>query len=107
MAIFPNGVTGHMIDCLARKSLWDVGLDYLHGTGHGVGAFLNVHEGKEKSQFFLITQVLSECNLNFLRDAHRISGVYFLIKLYASLAIQKIIRILYFCEEKQMLLSSV
>lgn len=53
MAIFPNGVTGHMIDCLARKSLWDVGLDYLHGTGHGVGAFLNVHEGKEKiSSFF-------------------------------------------------------
>lgn len=34
-----------MIDTLARKSLWDVGLDYMHGTGHGVGAYLNVHEG--------------------------------------------------------------
>ena len=36
---------GHMLDTLARTSLWNVGLDYLHGTGHGVGAFLNVHEG--------------------------------------------------------------
>lgn len=44
-AVFPNGVKGHFIDCLARTALWDVGLDYLHGTGHGVGAFLNVHEG--------------------------------------------------------------
>lgn len=37
---------GHMLDTLARTSLWEVGLDYAHGTGHGVGAFLNVHEGK-------------------------------------------------------------
>lgn len=33
------------IDILARKALWDVGLDYQHGTGHGIGHFLNVHEG--------------------------------------------------------------
>lgn len=33
------------LDVLARKSLWDVGLNYEHGTGHGVGHFLNVHEG--------------------------------------------------------------
>lgn len=33
------------MDTLARKSLWDIGLDYGHGTGHGVGHFLNVHEG--------------------------------------------------------------
>jgi len=44
-AVFPNGVKGHMIDCLARMHLWTAGLDYLHGTGHGVGSFLNVHEG--------------------------------------------------------------
>lgn len=44
-AVFPNGVKGHMVDCLARMHLWSAGLDYLHGTGHGVGAFLNVHEG--------------------------------------------------------------
>lgn len=37
---------GHMLDTLARTALWEVGLDYSHGTGHGVGAFLNVHEGK-------------------------------------------------------------
>jgi len=35
---------------LARTALWDVGLEYLHGTGHGVGAFLNVHEGKRVAQ---------------------------------------------------------
>lgn len=33
------------MDILARKALWDVGLDYQHGTGHGIGHFLNVHEG--------------------------------------------------------------
>lgn len=38
-------VQGMFIDVLARKSLWDVGLDYQHGTGHGIGHFLNVHEG--------------------------------------------------------------
>lgn len=43
--VFPNGVKGQMLDTLARTSLWSVGLDYRHGTGHGVGAFLNVHEG--------------------------------------------------------------
>lgn len=44
-AVFPRLVKGQMLDTLARRALWEVGLDYLHGTGHGVGAFLNVHEG--------------------------------------------------------------
>ncbi|XP_063235388.1 xaa-Pro aminopeptidase ApepP [Bacillus rossius redtenbacheri] len=44
-AIYPNKIKGNCLDTLARKFLWDVGLDYLHGTGHGVGAYLNVHEG--------------------------------------------------------------
>uniref|UniRef100_A0A9J8A5Q3 Xaa-Pro aminopeptidase 1 n=1 Tax=Cyprinus carpio carpio TaxID=630221 RepID=A0A9J8A5Q3_CYPCA len=44
-AVFPNGTKGHLLDSFARASLWDSGLDYLHGTGHGVGCFLNVHEG--------------------------------------------------------------
>ncbi|XP_072094981.1 xaa-Pro aminopeptidase 1 isoform X2 [Mobula birostris] len=44
-AIFPSGTKGHLIDSFARASLWEHGLDYLHGTGHGVGSFLNVHEG--------------------------------------------------------------
>jgi Xaa-Pro aminopeptidase len=43
--IFPNGVKGTLLDSFARQHLWQVGLDYLHGTGHGVGSFLNVHEG--------------------------------------------------------------
>lgn len=37
--------SGHLLDSFARAALWDSGLDYLHGTGHGVGCFLNVHEG--------------------------------------------------------------
>ncbi len=44
-ARFPQGVTGGRLDVLARTALWQVGLDYNHGTGHGVGSFLNVHEG--------------------------------------------------------------
>ena len=44
-AIFPRGVTGSQLDMLARKTLWEAGLDYDHGTGHGVGSFLGVHEG--------------------------------------------------------------
>ncbi len=42
---FPPGTTGPALDALARRPLWDVGLDYDHGTGHGVGSFLSVHEG--------------------------------------------------------------
>jgi len=47
MAKFPEKTTGHSLDILARKFLWENGLDYDHGTGHGVGAFLNVHEGPQ------------------------------------------------------------
>ena len=45
--IFPEGTPGVALDALARSALWQVGLDYLHGTGHGVGAALNVHEGPQ------------------------------------------------------------
>nr|CAD7463726.1 unnamed protein product [Timema tahoe] len=44
-AVFPNKIKGNCLDTLARKFLWDIGLDYLHGTGHGIGSYLNVHEG--------------------------------------------------------------
>lgn len=44
-AVFPTGTTGYLLDSLARRPLWLDGLDYRHGTGHGVGHFLNVHEG--------------------------------------------------------------
>ncbi|XP_075222774.1 aminopeptidase P isoform X3 [Lycorma delicatula] len=44
-SVFPHKLLGNSLDPRARKFLWDVGLDYSHGTGHGVGAYLNVHEG--------------------------------------------------------------
>jgi Xaa-Pro aminopeptidase len=44
-AVFPTGVGGAHLDALARRALWHVGLDYDHGTGHGVGSYLSVHEG--------------------------------------------------------------
>ncbi len=43
--VFPQGTTGAALDSITRASMWQDGLDFLHGTGHGVGAFLNVHEG--------------------------------------------------------------
>lgn len=45
---FPTGTTGSQLDVLARQHLWAAGLDYAHGTGHGVGAFLSVHEGPQR-----------------------------------------------------------
>jgi Xaa-Pro aminopeptidase len=47
-ARFPAGTTGSQLDALARTALWQVGLDYDHGTGHGVGAYLSVHEGPHR-----------------------------------------------------------
>jgi Xaa-Pro aminopeptidase len=44
-AVFPAGVSGVHLDAFARRALWQVGLDYDHGTGHGVGSYLSVHEG--------------------------------------------------------------
>ncbi|KAI4264083.1 MAG: hypothetical protein L6R42_000793 [Xanthoria sp. 1 TBL-2021] len=44
-AVFPKGTSGFALDTLARQFLWREGLDYRHGTGHGVGSYLNVHEG--------------------------------------------------------------
>ncbi|GAN53395.1 aminopeptidase P family protein [Tanticharoenia sakaeratensis] len=44
-ARFPAGTTGHRLDTLARMALWQAGLDYDHGTGHGIGSYLSVHEG--------------------------------------------------------------
>ena len=46
-ARFPAGTTGHQLDSLARQALWRLGLDYDHGTGHGVGSYLGVHEGPQ------------------------------------------------------------
>ena len=46
-AVFPEGTPGLALDTLARVPLWNMGLNYRHGTGHGVGAALNVHEGPQ------------------------------------------------------------
>ncbi|KAL3630321.1 actin patch protein [Castilleja foliolosa] len=51
IARFPSGSTGNVLDALARMHLWKYGLDYRHGTGHGIGSFLNVHEGPHQISF--------------------------------------------------------
>ncbi|MES2496622.1 MAG: aminopeptidase P family protein [Pseudomonadota bacterium] len=51
-AVFPRGTRGGQLDILARQHLWAVGLDYAHGTGHGVGAYLSVHEGPQRIATF-------------------------------------------------------
>lgn len=48
MAVFPVGTTGGQLDMLARRALWAEGLDFDHGTGHGVGSYLSVHEGPQR-----------------------------------------------------------
>ena len=47
-ARFPSGTSGGQLDALARHSLWEAGIDFEHGTGHGVGSFLSVHEGPQR-----------------------------------------------------------
>ncbi len=51
-ALFPVGTRGSQLDALARRALWEQGLDYAHGTGHGVGSFLSVHEGPQRIATF-------------------------------------------------------
>ena len=51
-AVFPVGTRGGQLDVLARQYLWAQGLDYAHGTGHGVGSFLSVHEGPQRIATF-------------------------------------------------------
>jgi Xaa-Pro aminopeptidase len=51
-AVFPKGTTGGQLDILARQYLWADGVDYAHGTGHGVGSFLGVHEGPQRIAAF-------------------------------------------------------
>jgi Xaa-Pro aminopeptidase len=47
-AVFPKGTTGAQIDSFARQPLWERGLDFDHGTGHGIGSYLSVHEGPQR-----------------------------------------------------------
>lgn len=50
-AVFASGCTGRNLDILARRKMWQEGLDYMHGTGHGVGYCLNVHEGPQAIRY--------------------------------------------------------
>lgn len=50
-AVFPKGTCGTQLDALAREAMWKYGINYLHGTGHGVGLFMSVHEGIDLHQF--------------------------------------------------------
>jgi Xaa-Pro aminopeptidase len=55
---FPKGTSGSQLDALARAALWQAGLDYDHGTGHGVGSYLGVHEGPQRISKLPNTQAL-------------------------------------------------
>jgi Xaa-Pro aminopeptidase len=55
---FPKGTTGSQLDAFARRALWEKGLDYDHGTGHGVGSYLGVHEGPQRISKAVNTQPL-------------------------------------------------
>ncbi len=59
-AVFPQGTRGYQLDTLARIPLWQEGLNYAHGTGHGVGFVLNVHEGPQKISPHPIDEALKE-----------------------------------------------
>jgi Xaa-Pro aminopeptidase len=56
--IFPSGTAGCQLDSFAREHLWAIGKDYIHGTGHGVGAALNVHEGPQRISRVIDSQPL-------------------------------------------------
>jgi Xaa-Pro aminopeptidase len=56
LAVFPEGTRGAQLDTMARAPLWSAGLDYAHGTGHGVGSFLAVHEGPQRIAKFTGSQ---------------------------------------------------
>lgn len=70
---FPQGTRGNQLDSLARQYLWQQGLDYAHGTGHGVGAFLNVHEGPQSVSSGALNTTPLMLNMTLSNEP----GVYF------------------------------
>jgi len=57
---FPQGTAGRQIDILARLALWSAGVNFIHGVGHGIGAYLNVHEGPQAISYYRCTGVALE-----------------------------------------------
>ena len=60
---FPSDLTTSAIDVIARAPLWEVGLDYEHGTSHGVGSFSSVHEGKDLTM--VVTNLIQKFSSHF------------------------------------------
>ena len=75
-AIFPLGTTGHQLDVLARQFLWQHGLDYAHGTGHGVGHYLCVHEGPQSISTCANGVALQAGMVLSNEPAHYVTGEY-------------------------------
>lgn len=76
-SVFPVKAPGSYFDALARKALWDNGLDYGHGTGHGVGAFLGVHEAPPAINSMAIQEVYQLVENQFTSNGE--------VKLYSKL----------------------
>jgi Xaa-Pro aminopeptidase len=75
-AVFPEGVRGLRLDTLARRALWDAGLDYGHGTGHGVGMYLNVHEGPQSIGVRCTGVPLEEGNIFSNEPGYYVEGAF-------------------------------
>lgn len=73
---FPKGTYGSQLDCLARAPMWEYGINYLHGTGHGVGSFMNVHEGPHQFRMnYMPTPLLPSMTITdepgiYITDSH-------------------------------------
>lgn len=73
---FPKGTYGSQLDCLARAPMWEYGINYLHGTGHGVGSFMNVHEGPHQFRMnYMPTNLLPSMTITdepgiYITDSH-------------------------------------
>lgn len=76
MIKFPKGTLGMHLDVLARQALWEVGKDYNHGTGHGVGSFMNVHEGPQSIRKDLNPTVLQAGMVLSNEPGYYVEGQY-------------------------------
>ena len=73
---FPKGTQGHHIDAVCRRPLWDLGLDYDHGTGHGIGHFLSVHEHPQRIGKAVNAVDLRPGMVMSIEPGHYVAGLY-------------------------------
>src|SRR5699024_6803712 len=76
MVKFPKGTKGVQLDSLARMALWEEGKEYKHGTGHGVGSFMNVHEGPQSIRKDLHPTALEEGMVLSNEPGYYVEGKY-------------------------------